>query len=57
MKELTLNKHKLICFIAEYSYCKANGFPLNEGHTPPSMVYEAVERDLDKWLEAKENKE
>ena len=28
----------------------ANGYPLNEGHTPRSIVYEQVEKDLEKWL-------
>lgn len=43
-------EHEIVCWIAEYSYCKANGFPMNEGHTPPSMVYEQVERNFKDFL-------
>ena len=44
-------RHKIICWIAEYSYCKANDYPVGDGHTPPSIIYEQVEKDFTKFLE------
>lgn len=40
-------EHEIICWIAEYAYQKANG--LDKG-TPPSIVYEQVEKDFKKFL-------
>lgn len=43
-------RHNLVLFGGELSYCLANKFPVGEGHTPPSMVYESMEPRVDKWL-------
>lgn len=41
-------EHEMVCWIAEYSYRKANGYTGSE--EPPSMVYEQVARDLSNFL-------
>jgi len=43
----------LILFGGELAYCLANKYPVGEGHTPPSIVYESMEATVDKWLAAK----